>query len=435
MKKKKIKINVLGAGQEVGRNCFIATYPTKERILLDCGLKADNDCAQEERYPLGIKKIRKIDLSFISHPHLDHLGALPRACKYGLNSPIIIPNEITKDVSEVILLDSLKLEKQFYGYVDYSIGWINYALRQMAVKKSGKCGKVLWTLIESSHIPGSVSILLEHPETKSILYPGDIKMSRTLLMKERNFLPRADIMFVDSTYGNAIHPDRKETEKEFEKIITEVVKKCGRVVVPCFSVARSQEILILLDKIRRKLKIPVYLDGMGRGVTKIYLKYAEALDNKKLLQAVKGINFVKTKEDRIGALSRSGIIVPSGGMGNSPLVHFYIESIAPDENSAIILTGFQAEGTGGHELTVKGEIAVGKGTENEHKIKPKCGIHHLNFSSHADSLETESLIKTVEPGLVVAIHGEKSGINGVKKIAKKLKIDAIAPKTGETILV
>lgn len=430
MKKKKIKINVLGAGQEVGKNCFIVKYPTGEEILLDCGLKAENDCAQEERYPLDIKKLRKIDLTFMSHPHLDHLGALPRACKHGLGSPIIIANEIARDVAEAILLDSLKLEKQFYGEADYNVGWVNYVLNQMTVQKSGKCGNVSWSLVELSHIPGSVSILLEHPETRSILYPGDVRMSATRLMKERDFLPHADIMFIDSTYGDSIHPNRQETEVEFERIITETIKKDGRVVVPCFSVARSQEILILLDKISQRLKVPVYLDGMGRGITNTYLKYAEAMDNEDLLQAVEGIKFIKTKEDRFKALSGPAIIVPSGGMVSSPLVHFYLKSIAEDKNSAIILTGFQAKGTGGYELTTKGTIVI----DNE-TIKPICSISHLSFSSHADSVETESLIKTVSPEIVIAIHGEKPGINGVKKIAKKLKIKAIAPKTGEKIQV
>ena len=435
MKKKKIKIDVLGAGQEIGRNGFTLTYPTKERVLLDYGLNANNNCAQEERYPLGIKKLNKIDLTFVSHPHLDHVGGLPRACKYGLKSPIIIPNEITREVSEIILLDSFKLEKQFYGSADYELGWIKYALRQMIVQKSGKCGNVSWKLIATSHIPGGVSVLLEHPQTKSILYTGDLKMSKSQLMKARSFLPHADIMFVDSTYGNDVHPDRQETEKKYEEITTETIESGGIVVSPSFGVARSQEILIPSDEIARKLNVPARIDGMGRGVGRVYLKFAEALDNKKFVKAVKGIKFVETKGDRIMALSSPGIIVPSGGMVNSPLAHFYIESIALDKNSAIILTGYQAKGTGGYQLKTKGEITIDKGTKNERTIKPICGIHHLSFSSHADKIETEALIKIIEPGLVVAIHGENPGINGVKKIAKRLKIDAIAPKTGETIFI
>lgn len=433
MKKKKIKINVLGGGQEVGRNCFVLTFPTKEIFLTDNGLKAENDCAQEERYPLFYKKFKKVNLSFMSHPHLDHLGAFPRACKYGLRSPIIIGNEIAREVSEAIMLDSLKLEKKFYGGADYELGWINYALRQMVVQKFGKCGNVDWRLIETSHIPGSISILLEHPDAGSILYPGDVKMSRSLLMNERNFLPHADILFVDSTYGNVIHPERTETEKKFERIIVEAIDNGGRVVIPCFSVARSQEILILLNKISKKIGVQVYLDGMGRGITRTYLKYADSLDNEELAHAVKQIKFIETREDRIRALSSPSIIVPSGGMVNSPLVHFYIENIADDKNSAIILTGFQAERTGGHQLITSGEITIEKGTEDERTIRPKCGINHLSFSSHADALETESLIKMVNPKLIIAIHGEEAGINGILKIAEKLKIEAIAPKTGETI--
>ncbi len=432
---KRIKVDVLGAGQEIGRNGFVLTYPTGEKILLDYGLNADNSCGQEERYPLGIKKLNKVDLTIVSHPHLDHVGGLPRACMYGLSSPIIIPNHIAKDVSEAILLDSLKLEKIFYGFADYGIGWIKYALRQMQVKKSGKCGNVSFKLIESSHIPGSVSILLEHPQTRSILYPGDIRMSGTRLMKERNFLPHADIVFIDSTYGNSVHPDRKKTEKEFEKIITKAIKKGGKAVIPCFSVARSQEILILLDKISKKLKVPVYLDGMARGITKIYLKREEELDNSRLAQAVQNVKFIETKHDRIRALSKPSIIVPSGGMGNSPLVHFYIENIASDGKSIIMFTGFQEKGTGGRELTTKGTLTIAEKTKNERKIIPKCGIHHLSFSSHADSAETESIIKTVDPELVIAIHGESSGIKGVKRIAKRLMVGAIAPKTGETIFL
>lgn len=435
MKKKKIRIHVLGAGYEVGRNAFVFIYPTGERILLDCGLNADNNCKQEERYPLDIKKLHKIDLAFISHPHLDHLGALPMARKYGLNCPIIVPNEITRDVAALILYDSLKLENLFFETPGYEEGWVKNTLRNMEIGKSGKFGNVTWTLIESSHIPGSVSILLKHPETKSILYPGDIKMAGTKLMKKRSFLPYADIMFIDSTYGNVVHSDRKDVEKQFERIITRTIKKNGTVVIPCFSVARSQEILILLDSIRKKLKVPVYLDGMGRGVTKTYLEHAGLLDDKKLIKAIKNIKFIETRKDRFEALSKPGIIVPSGGMVESPLVHFYIENIADKKKNTIILTGFQANGTGGHDLTTKGTLTIGKKTKNERTIKPKCSIHHLSFSAHSDALEIKALIKTVNPELVIAIHGEEDGIKGALGIAKELGIKSKAPKTGDKILI
>jgi putative mRNA 3-end processing factor len=425
--KKEIKINVLGAGQEFGRNCFILTYPTGEMFLLDCGLDAGGS---DNSYPLFMNRLRLVNLAFLSHPHLDHVGAFPAGYKHGLSSDIIIPNNIAREVSQVILLDSFKLEKERNGSSSYDIGHIKQTINQMKVQQSGKYGNVSFKLIATSHIPCGVSILLEHPDTKSVLYTGDIKMSKTQLMKARSILPHADVMFVDSTYGDKIHPNRKKTEKEFERIITETIRKEGRVVVPCFSVARSQEILILLHRISKKLKVPVYLDGMGRSITEIYLKYPEELDNPKFIQAIKNVIFIKTEEDRKRALSGPAIIVPSGGMADSPLVKMYIKSIAPDKNSAIILTGYQAEDSGGFDLITNGKIFI----EFE-EIKPECPIFHLNFSSHSDRKESKGLIKMVNPGTVIATHGEAAGINGIIDISNQLGIEALAPMTGETIFV
>ncbi len=433
-----VKIKVLGGGQEVGRNCFVLTYPTGERILLDCGLKASNGQVAKttkDRYPLKIKRLRDIDLAFVSHPHLDHVGALPLAFRFGLRCPVVIANNIAKEVSEVILKDSLDLEKRFFKDVEYYVGWVNYALNKMRVEKSGQCGNVSYELIPTSHIPGGVSILLKHPETRSLLYTGDIRMSETLLMKGRTILPQADVMFSDCTYGDELHPDRKKTELEFEKIVLDSLQKGGQVLIPCLSVARIQEILLLISRFRQKFSVPVYLDGMGRKITGIYLKYANELDNPSLIEAVKNVNFISGKFERLGLSNEPAIIVPSGGMVNSPLVHFYLRNIAADVNSVLILTSYQAERTGGRELLETGKITMEKGTPKEQILEPKCQVIQLPFSAHADSGETEDLIKLVDPWKVLAIHGEADGIKGVKKIAKRLKIKCRAPRNGDILYV
>lgn len=432
-----IKIEVLGGGREVGRNCFKLTFPTGEKILLDCGMKAGNGVSDlaEHRYPQGLKSLKDVNLAFLSHAHLDHVGGFPLAYYSGLKSDIVVADEITREASGVLLPDAHKLSGIFYGKPDYYSGWISYAIKRMRIGKSGAYGNVSYELIPTSHIPGGVSVLLKHRQTKSVLYAGDIRMSKTQLMDARTDLPQADILFMEGTYGNATHPNRKKTEMEFEKIILETLAQGGKILIPCFSVARMQEIILLLGRLRKEVEIPIYLDGMGKDITRIYLENAEKIDNAKLADVSKFVTLVENNMERASLWNQPAIIVPSGGMLNSPLSQYYLSNLADDRRNIVILTGHQAEGTGGRELITTGSITINKGKANERVLKPDCRVVHLSFSSHADAAEIKSLIELVNPETVIGIHGETDGLGGLEFIANDLGAGFIAPKNGDVIRI
>lgn len=428
----KLKIFFYGGGREVGGSCIGVKYPDGTLILLDAGVKLASNAPVQ--LPV-IKNAEKVSAVMISHPHIDHFGGLVSLVRDGLNCPIIVGHELARQVCKVLFSDMCSLEKRQMNKINeqprFVMGNAYFALSLMKESLSGKIGGVSYRFIKTSHIPGGYSILLEYPGAKTILYSGDVRLSKTQLLEETKVFPEADVLFTDCTYAGDVHPDRGDTEKEFKRIVLETMRKCGKVVVTCFSVARTQEILLVLAKIGEKINAPIYLDGMmGKEITKIYLRYAETLDNKNLLKATKNVIPIEEHCERMEALDKSGIIVTGGGMVNSPLAQFYVQSISQDRNSAVILPGFVAEETGGYEIKTKGTLTI-----DDHTFRLKCAVHQLNFSAHADSKEIKELIKIVDPEVVIAMHGEERGINGAMNIAKGLGKKAIAAKNGKFIMI
>ncbi len=428
----KIKIYFYGGGREVGGSCIGVKYPDGTLILLDAGVKLVSNMPVQ--LPV-IKNTENVNAVMISHPHIDHFGGLVSLVREGLNCPIIVGHDLTRQVCKILFSDMCSLEKRQMNKINeqprFVMGNAYFALSLMEKSLYGKIGRVSYRFIKTSHIPGGYSILLEYPEAKTILYSGDVRVSKTQLMREKKDFPKADVLFTDCTYAGDTHPDRGDTEKEFERIILRTLRKCGKVVIPCFSVARTQEILLVLAKIGEKINVPIYLDGMmGKEITRIYLRYAEALDNKNLLRAIKNVIPIEDHHERMEALDKTGIIVTSGGMVNSPLAQFYVQSISQDRNSAVILPGFVAEETGGYEMKTKGTLTI-----DDQTFKLKCAIYQLNFSAHADSGEIKELVKIVDPEVVIAMHGEEAGIKGAMNIAKGLGKKAVAAENGKFITV
>ena len=427
MKKMKIEMEFYGGGQEVGRSCIGVKFSgkTKTRVLLDCGMKPGIGNAPN-LYPLDIKRPREIKAVFLSHMHIDHIGGLPLLCAKRYENPIIC-TDIVRQGAEMLLYDSFDLEKKKLGKHPYSPGWIVRALYLMHESWQGTINEELnYRLIPNPHIPGAVSVFFEH-HSRSLLYTGDgVFYDETRLMSAPSQLPKAEILMVDSTYGDKIHPDRHDTEEKFEKVVKATIARGGSVLIASLAVARSQEIMLLLSAIKPDGKI--YLDGMARGFTNLFLRHIRSLKNDQLANTVE-IHKVYGDNMRQFINSQTGaIIITSSAMLTGGTILTYLDKILADKKSSLIFVSYQMEGTPGRSLIDSGLIKL-----NNVWIRPECQVVQFNFSTHPDKIMIEKTIDQVEPKIIIAQHGELKPVKAVAAMCKKKGIVCFTPRTGDTV--
>ncbi|MBW3018054.1 MBL fold metallo-hydrolase [Candidatus Woesearchaeota archaeon] len=427
-----MKIEFHGAGQEVGRSCV----EIDDTYLLDSGIKIgeiveypDNIARREDQMIQMPAKIdlKKIKAVFLSHAHLDHSGALPLFDHFGLNCPIFCTTE-TRAITEILLKDALKIQsfkQQHTAYSEYDIERVDSMMKLMQMHRKGTVGSVEFELFDAGHIPGSSCIFLKIGG-KTLIYTGDINTIDTQLLHKMENLPKADILICESTYGDRDHPPREETENDFLDKVQEVIDRGGRVLIAAFAVGRAQEIMLLLNK--REFNVPIYLDGMAKEVTNRFLEDPHCIrDPEELLAAVDKIQYVDAK-DRKKIVQKQGIFITTSGMVTGGPIMQYLKFVYDDPDSAILLTGYQAEGTNGRMLKEQAKCIIEK-----KMYSVECEVGFFDFSAHAGKQGLIDLIKQVNPSTLILNHGDPESVAALAETFKDRTV--FTPKTGDIIEV
>ncbi len=413
-----VQVHCLGGGLEVGRNAFLIESKSGN-VMLDYGMKVET--GESPRQP----KLR-VDALFITHGHLDHLGASPvlhksKFCKIYSTAP-------TFDFSNLLLRDSLKvaaLKRRTPDFHPSDIVRMNKDYKRIHYGDEIKVGGTKVEVWDAGHIPGSC-IFVTKVDGKKILYTGDFKLEDTRLVHGARFdAKNIDLVIMESTYSSREHPPREETEKQLFKFIKETVDAGGVALLPSYA-GRAPELLMILD--RFKHDFPIYLDGMAKDATSIASAYPEYILNYKALKAAT-TNMIPLfeNEERDNAIKEPGVIVTTGGaMEGGPIIH-YMKKLYSRENCSLIFTGFQIPKTAGRYLVDTGRFVVG-----DSAFKVKMRMELLDLSAHAGRSELIKFIQKIRPKKIVVIHGEYC-----EKFATELKgrfgVQTIAPKNGDVI--
>jgi len=426
-----MKIKIYGSGNEVGRSCIELELENK-RYLLDAGLKITPN---EAEFPLDIPNIEEIRAIFISHIHLDHTGGLPHLFSKGLNCPIYA-SSITRDLLPTLLKDSWKVSKINNCRIEYTEENIQNVIGKVKVIKeslrtSVDNGQVMATFLCAGHVPGAQSIFLEI-EGRKIVYSGDINLSETLITFPLNvdeFPKEPDLLILESTYGNKSHIDRETTIEELIKEIKGTLNRGGIALIPTFSIGRAQELIMILRDSFPKEKI--ILDGMAKTITQTYIDNGDIKNLEKLKKSFKSITTTKNQRNRKDEFQNSRIIVTTSGMLDGGPVLYYLQKIAKDDNSAILLTGYQAEETNGRRVLSEGKVLIdGK------NVEINCEVKQYDLSAHAGLNQLSLLVEKIKPKAIILNHGEGDSINYLKKtIEDKYNIKCYIPKNGEEVLL
>jgi putative mRNA 3-end processing factor len=429
-----VKISFLGSCREVGRSAILIESKSGEKGLLDYGVRFD----EEERLPHKAD-LQGLKFAAVSHCHVDHSGALPSLYRNG--SPILFTNPLTLELIEVLLKDMIRISSYPYpfGYRELNTMKKNaYLLKNQVKQKVGKDFYI--TFFNAGHVPGSVSILIE-VDGKKILYTGDLNTQETNLIagaQPENY-PEIDSLIIESTYALRDHPNRFDLEKEFMEGITTTIDNGGRVLIPAFGVARSQEALMILQKYNYRGK--VFLDGLAKLVSKVYMNYPNSIKDLELFKyAIKRAHFVNRRRMRSKVKKTSSVIISPSGMLKGGAAMEYIKPILKDPNSAIYLVGYQVEGTPGRELVDTNIFEFKERSQKRRSnyninIEAQCDIGHYDFSSHADRKRLENYVSHLNfnnSNNIFCVHGDNLSTTSLAKDFVEKGYISVAPEIGES---
>ena len=414
-----VKISFLGMPNMVGRSAYLISGT--KNILLDYGVDLD----KTPKFPKPVS-VTDLDLLIISHSHLDHMGASPMLYITGEADAYMTPP--TLEISDLLIRDFMKLSGEYlpFEYIDF----ISLRRRTRLVKygKEYDIDGAKIRFLDAGHIPGSAQISLEM-DGRRILYTGDINTYETQLINpaDLEYPYEYDAVLIETTYGDRKHPDRRETEKRFVELASETIEEGGVVLVPAFAVARSQEILLVLDKYN--FKYPIVMDGMALEVTKIFMSMGRYLkDVKRLRRAFNRVRKIYKWRERKKVIREPCLIIAPAGMLGGGAAVFYLNKLIGNPKNRIFLVGYQAPGSPGRNLLEE---------SREEGERDKAEVLYMSFSAHADA---EGLVKVLraipgDPKLFV-VHGDENARRNIGEIARdELGYKVYYPSHGEVVRI
>ncbi len=468
------KLTFYGAIEGVTGSMYLLKVG-QSHILLDCGLfqgRREEEAANLEPLPFDVNSI---DAVVLSHAHLDHSGRLPLLVSQGYQGPIYMTTPTT-DLLVVLLKDAASLQER-------DAEWENKRKKRAGKKEVAPlyrledveealtyCQGVPYRqrfniaegidirFADAGHILGSAIVevfITEQGLEKKLVFSGDLGNSQAALLRDPDTIETADVLLLESTYGDRDHRTMQETLEEFEQLIDEASKNGGNILIPSFAVGRTQEIIFRLGELYQKGKLKqqaIFLDSpMAIAVTEIYHRYQNVYNQedmaaittksesgkaipKSLHTFLPTLRYsISTKESMaLNQLVSGAIIIAGSGMCNGGRIRHHLKHNLWREQSHVLFVGYQAIGTPGR-LLVDGAKTFKTGGE---EVIVRAKIHTMGgFSAHASQSQLLAWLNnfTGDKPRLYLVHGEEGAKIALQAATKAHGWNAQIPSLGQEI--
>ncbi|MBK8259588.1 MAG: MBL fold metallo-hydrolase [Polyangiaceae bacterium] len=465
-----MEIQFLGAAQTVTGSMHLVR--TKHAtVLLDCGMFQGRRHESFERNKHLAAPVKELSAVVVSHAHIDHSGAIPMLAKNGYTRPIYA-TPATRDLCAVMLRDAAAIQASDARYLnrhndregidadpieplyedDDVVEALSHFVSVPYKTTIPIAHGVELTFIDAGHVLGSAITILDVEEDgkkRRVVFTGDLGRANRPILRDPEVAEGADVLITESTYGDRNHDGMEKMEEDLANVVNRVMKRGGKLLVPSFALERAQEVIFYLKKLSAKGKIPhvpIYVDSpLTVKITDIFKLHPECFDTetRALLRGgdspfeLSDLKYIEDVEASKAVSSRNDpcIVISASGMCEAGRILHHLRSSIEDDNSAVLIVGFQAQHTLGRRLVEKRDRVKIFGVERNRRAE----VVVLNgFSAHADQRDllsyADACKKTGKVSQIALVHGEPRP----QKILRELLLDraheeVFIPETGQKL--
>jgi len=465
-----IKLNFFGAAKNVTGSCYFLEV-NGVRLLVDCGLYQERDLKPRNWADFPVPP-STIDAVLLTHAHLDHCGRLPKLVKEGFKGKIFA-TAATAEIANIIMLDSAHIQEEDIKHKkmrhERSGKKSPFPYEPLYTKEDAEKANTLFCkspydtkveigsgitaeFREAGHVFGSTSIRVtveQGGETRTILFSGDVGRWDLPIMRDPRQFEQADYVLIESTYGDRLHGEVANIPGELERVINETHQAGGNVIIPSFSLERTQELLYHLNNLLREDRIPhlvAFVDSpMAIKITEVFKKHTELFDDEAMAQLnagdhpcdFPGLTMSRTVDQSksINHINGTAIIIAGSGMCTGGRVKHHLKNNLDRPESTILFVGYQAGGTLGRQILEKPDSIRIFG--EEHLLKAR--VEKISgFSAHADQNELYRWISSLKtpPRKVFVTHGEESQATAFSEfLTEKTGWDCVIPEYEQEVML
>jgi metallo-beta-lactamase family protein len=459
------RVTFWGAAQMVTGSMHLLEAGSTQ-VLLDCGLYQGRREESRERnahFPFHPKRIAA---AIVSHSHIDHCGNLPSLIRHGFDGPIYC-TPATRDLLAVMLVDSAKIQEEDAAFLNihrkyagtmveplYTRPDVERVLAQVVSINYDKPREIRpgirFKFLEAGHVLGSAMVHLTIDGdfgAQTLVFTGDLGRRTLPLLRRTAPIPPADLLVCESTYGNRTHEPIESTSAKLYDAINRTIRRGGKVLIPAFSLGRTQLIIHFIHKgiLEGHIPhVPVYVDSpLAADITGVYESHPECLDDegKQMLADGVGIlggdvvTYIREFEDslRISRRPDPCIVIASSGMCDAGRILHHLQEHVDDPRCTVILVSYQARGTTGRRLLEKSPTVKFLGKDWNKWLEV---VHLDGFSGHADRSDFLAYLTPLagKVGKVRLIHGEREQAESLAEALRDLEFtDVEVPGPGDAV--
>jgi metallo-beta-lactamase family protein len=464
-----MRIHFLGATRTTTGSMFLLEV-NNQRLLLDCGLYQGRRAESIERNRNFPFDARQIDAVVLSHAHIDHCGNLPNLCRQGFGNNIYC-TFATRDLASIMLEDSAEIQRADAEFVSkkrakqglppveplYSATDAEMAVRQFVAVNYDRpmpvADGVTLTFRDAGHILGSAQVVLdirENGQRYRYLFSGDVGRGHDDILRDPQPVEDVDYLQVESTYGGRDHSDKGDSTTEMGRVVRETLARKGKVIIPSFSVGRTQQIVYELHQMTDEgslPKVPIFVDSpLSVNATEVYRLHPECFNDAiyRFLReranpfGMENLTYIRelAHSMKLNDLKDPAIIISASGMCEAGRIRHHLKNHIGNPDNLVLFIGYCAEHTLG------AQILAGRSPVNifgePHPVRARI-VSFDTFSGHADRNELRRYVEGLNGRLrkIFVVHGEESQSLALAETLRTLKLHAeiFVPQPGDTATV